>query len=605
VKQSIAGGGVWWGAIAALPLLCFFLAARSASAAGDSVSDGFVALVVGIGNYQDKLALTQPAADAAAVVTSLRIRGFQIISSGASGCGESGPTIDPSRSSFQAAVSCLAKAATRAKQAVFYFSGHSISREGKNFLAPGGLSADDLSRPEQLIELKSVLDALEPARPDLTLVILDAARAAVKDVPGTTTGLAHVPRTTGSLRIVAFSAPAGGWADGAGQTGGQNDASDKTLSALSPYTRRLVQAIDGDSESRSLDQPGANLDALLLKAATSQGAAAAEILNENAGGGEMIGRMPRIGKSACDILNWRAENFGHCVEIGAAYEHCGKDTAMRRMLQTRCPADWKSLVRYSLRASMVAAMKLKTCAALRDLVTKFEQESGGKELDEYKEVSSLAQYTCSTETRDRPSQPPPRTPPAKVAASVAPAKTATSAAPETAGRNLPSTAVNFVVGDNRDIYGQDIPSPDGTIGFLSTDIAACIGDCQSNPLCVGVSFDRWKGKCYPKNKIVTALLDARSSIAVRKPLQLPPVSAAKADFQTLRNSRFGASPFTRRRVAEFGACRSTCEGESRCLAFGFLKSAARNVPNCELFELTAASSRDSSVDSAYKFQSPP
>ena len=48
----------------------------------------------------------------------------------------------------------------------------------------------------------------------------------------------------------------------------------------------------------------------------------------------------------------------------------------------------------------------------------------------------------------------------------------------------------------------------------------------------------------------------------------------------------------------------SCDDESRCVAFTFLKTTVKNSANCELFRLTGASTRDSATDSGYKFQSP-
>src|SRR6185369_3645819 len=112
---------------------------------------------------------------------------------------------------------------------------------------------------------------------------------------------------------------------------------------------------------------------------------------------EMLGRMPQIGKSACEIIGWRAENIGHCVEVAAAYETCGKDAAMRQRLQTRCPADWGQLVRYSLRSAMAGTMKTKKCSEFKKVVAQFESEPATATLSEFSEIQSLTQYTCALE----------------------------------------------------------------------------------------------------------------------------------------------------------------------------------------------------------------
>lgn len=591
--------------------VCLLFPGPSAWGAGESATDRYVALIMGNGKYQGALALTQPAADAAAVARTLRAGGFQIISlAGGNGCAEGRPVTDLDREAIKAAVACFAKSMAGAKQAILYFSGHSVNLDGRNYLLPIGAATAGVPSPNELVDLRLVLDTLDQAGAELSVVILDAARIAAKDIAGMTPGLGRVAPTTSSLRIVAYSAPVGAWADNEPPTG-QGDERDRAANPpptsrskpdaknvadtlLSSYTRRLVRLIDDDLEARSLDQPALNIDTLLLKASTTGNSTPREIMNENAAGKEVLGRLPRIGKSACEVMNWRAENFGHCIEMAAAYENCGKDAAMRGRLQDQCPADWKTLVRYSLRASMVGAMKTKNCAALKDLMVRFETEPAARELDEFKEIRSLAQYTCATENRDK-QQP---------TASLQKLAAAAKDNPDARSKSAPPSTNDFATGDNLDIWGQDILQADGTIGFMSADIASCTNQCQSTASCVAISFDRWKGKCYPKSKVVTALLDARSTIAVKKPLQLPSVSAAKIEFQTIRSSRFNSDPVARKRVSEFGSCRTACDSESRCVAFTFLKTAARNAPNCELFKLTNAYSRDSSVDSGYKYQSP-
>jgi hypothetical protein len=49
-------------------------------------------------------------------------------------------------------------------------------------------------------------------------------------------------------------------------------------------------------------------------------------------------------------------------------------------------------------------------------------------------------------------------------------------------------------------------------------------ECDRTPACKGFSFDHWMGKCYMKDNVVVAVLDPRSTIAVKKSIQLPSVS---------------------------------------------------------------------------------
>src|SRR5262249_15198662 len=98
-----------------------------------------VALIIGNGRLEGSLALPQPAAGAAAVAERLRVRGFRIISlDGGSNCGEGRHQTDLDRQAMQAVLTCFTGAARGAAQAIFYFSGHSIMLDGRNYLLPVG-----------------------------------------------------------------------------------------------------------------------------------------------------------------------------------------------------------------------------------------------------------------------------------------------------------------------------------------------------------------------------------------------------------------------------------------------------------------------------------
>jgi hypothetical protein len=157
--------------------------------------------------------------------------------------------------------------------------------------------------------------------------------------------------------------------------------------------------------------------------------------------------------------------------------------------------------------------------------------------------------------------------------------------------------------DNRDIWGRDIPQPGEQVGISDIDIDACASRCETTAACVAFSFDRWNRKCYLKDKIVPSLLDARSTLAVKKSFDLPEVSKVQAQIQTVRNRRFLDTPIARKRVADFQQCKSACWNELRCVAFSFLKG-VKGAQNCDLFNLAGAYQPDVSADSGFKFQPP-
>jgi hypothetical protein len=74
---------------------------------------------------------------------------------------------------------------------------------------------------------------------------------------------------------------------------------------------------------------------------------------------------------------------------------------MRQRLQTRCPADWGQLVRYSLRSAMAGTMKTKKCSEFKKVVAQFESEPATATLSEFSEIQSLTQYTCALEAKEK------------------------------------------------------------------------------------------------------------------------------------------------------------------------------------------------------------
>jgi hypothetical protein len=168
---------------------------------------------------------------------------------------------------------------------------------------------------------------------------------------------------------------------------------------------------------------------------------------------------------------------------------------------------------------------------------------------------------------------------------------------------LPSLIKGYKLRENRDIWGQDISQPDGQVGIADIDIETCALRCEARVSCVAFSFDRWNRKCYLKYNIISSLLDPRSTLAVKMPFNLPEVSKAQAKIQIVRNRRFLDTPIVRKRVLEFGKCKSACETELRCVAFTFFKN-QRQPENCELFNLSNAYEPDVSADSGFKYQPP-
>ncbi len=209
------------------------------------------------------------------------------------------------------------------------------------------------------------------------------------------------PAWTSAPRIIATAAPAGRWFESGDEARPANATDSPTLN-LSPFTRRLVEALDEDFDLRFWRRPGLGIDAILMRAAAGDSqAASGEVLIDNVASAEMLGRLPELGAGLCDALKWRSDKLGRCIEMAATYEHCGKSEEMQRRLRTQCVSDWQALVREGLRATMVAAMREKSCTSLRKLVSAFRNEPFASDLPERKEIEALEQYTCAIEAREK------------------------------------------------------------------------------------------------------------------------------------------------------------------------------------------------------------
>lgn len=159
----------------------------------------------------------------------------------------------------------------------------------------------------------------------------------------------------------------------------------------------------------------------------------------------------------------------------------------------------------------------------------------------------------------------------------------------------------YAIRNNRDIYGSDIASIAGRPGIAGQTIESCARICDLIGACRAFSYDRWKGSCYLKGGVTTSLLEPTSTIAVKKPDELPGAeSAIRAVMQTLRNKAFRDEPYRSETVADFIACRSRCEGELRCVAFSYLKEPKQ----CRRFSYSEGYFADEGTDSGYKRQSP-
>ncbi len=186
---------------------------------------------------------------------------------------------------------------------------------------------------------------------------------------------------------------------------------------------------------------------------------------------------------------------------------------------------------------------------------------------------------------------------------LAPTPTPTSPPRHQRHHRPPPPPPKYTIQQNLDLYGEDIVLPDGQVGIAAPNIEACTARCDSNKSCVALSFDRWRGQCYLKNKIVAPLLDPRSVVGLKEGFELPAMSKAPIEMEVVRNHRFSGQPSMSKSVSDFQACRDACTSYVNCIAFSFLK-AAGTADNCQFFRGSEKEYvDDASADSGYKHQS--
>jgi uncharacterized caspase-like protein len=125
-----------------------------------------VALVVGNSQYKNaSLVLFNPKNDAEDVAAVLRTLGFEVILA-----------VDANKRAFDLAMTQFARLATGADAALFYYAGHAMQYQGRNYLMPTDAELeDDVSLRYQMMWMDDIRAGLERAD-GVKIMILDACR---------------------------------------------------------------------------------------------------------------------------------------------------------------------------------------------------------------------------------------------------------------------------------------------------------------------------------------------------------------------------------------------------------------------------------------------
>ena len=208
-------------------------------AGGGTPQDGRVALVVGNGSYADAGVLANPVNDAQDIAAKLRAMGFTVVDG-----------YDLGKRELEGKIGDFADALEGASAGLFYYAGHGIQVDGRNYILPVDAK---LNQPAKLkleaIPIDDVMDLMQQ-QAGTSILILDACRnnpfARALTAKATTRavqaaeGLAEINSAKGTF--IAFSTAPGAVAmDGAGRN--------------SPFAEALLKHID---------QPGQSINDLMI-----------------------------------------------------------------------------------------------------------------------------------------------------------------------------------------------------------------------------------------------------------------------------------------------------------------------------------------------------
>ena len=202
--------------LSCIAVVCSVLMVLSAGAAS---AERRVALVIGNSQYKNpQLVLFNPKNDAEDVAAVLRTLGFEVILK-----------VDSDKRDFDLAMAQFARLATAADAALFYYAGHALQYQGRNYLMPTDAELEDeISLRYQMVWLDDIRAALERAN-GVRIMILDACRnnpivdglkrkitGVTRDVGTAVRGLAPFDKAQGILVAYATASDEVA-ADGAGR----------------------------------------------------------------------------------------------------------------------------------------------------------------------------------------------------------------------------------------------------------------------------------------------------------------------------------------------------------------------------------------------------
>ena len=207
-----------------LSLVVGLLALVAFATAAPALAAKRVALVIGNSAYHSVVHLENPANDAKLMAKTLRGLGFTLVGQDAQ--------LDLDKQHFDAALQDFSNQVLGAEVALFYYAGHGVQVNGRNFLVP--VEANPIKESDvylQMIDTSIVLSQMEGSGTKLNIVLLDACRNnpfAGRGLRATGGGLAQMQAPEGTL--ISYATQPGA----AALDGSDGD---------SPYSKALAEMI--------------------------------------------------------------------------------------------------------------------------------------------------------------------------------------------------------------------------------------------------------------------------------------------------------------------------------------------------------------------------
>jgi uncharacterized caspase-like protein len=207
-----------------------------------TLADERVALVIGNAQYKNTAALANPSNDASDVAEALTNLGFKV-----------SLRLDADKREFDRAVEQFARAARTADAALFYYAGHGMQFQGRNYLVPVDAELrDEISVRYELTPIDDAKEALQNSS-GVQILILDSCRdnplaenlvrslgAKWRDLPSPR-GLAPIERASGMIVVYATQA---------------NEVAEDGAARNSPFSSALL---------RELKEPGLEVGAMFRR----------------------------------------------------------------------------------------------------------------------------------------------------------------------------------------------------------------------------------------------------------------------------------------------------------------------------------------------------